>query len=166
MTAPASVPPAAALLDGAASQSELAALDVKVSNLDGDVREINDRLLGLDVKIDKAITSLATEFRSALASLATQLTERNKTPWPVLISAAAFMVTVLGGVGWQTLSPVRDDVNAIKRELVPRQEVEFRYSVNDKRLTQIEAEQRETQRRQIDELQRTIDRLELQLKAR
>ncbi len=161
----ATVPSAASLLDGAASQSELAALDVKVGNLDGDIREINDRLLGLDTKIDKAITSLATEFRSALSSLATQLSERNKTPWAVLISAAAFLVTVLGGIGWQALSPVREEVNDLRSKLVPRAEVEFRHSVNEKRLNQIEADLRDGQRRREDQMQRTIDRLEQQLRA-
>lgn len=152
--------------EGAASKAELAALDVTVGNLTGDVSEINDRILGLDTKIDKGIASLASEFRSSLAALATQLSERNKTPWAVLIPAAAFLVTLLGGVGWQTLSPVRDQVNEIKAHMVPRAEVEFRYSVNDKRLTAIETDLREIARRREDEHLRIIERLERKLETR
>jgi hypothetical protein len=129
------------------------------------VREINDRLLGLDIKIDKLVAGLATEFRTSLASLVSQLSERNRTPWSVMIPAAAFLVTILGGVGYQALAPVREDVNVIKATMVPRVEQEFRQHTLDRRFNEVERRVEKMEDRAYSEMRQDLERLQKALEA-
>jgi len=141
------------------------ALGVRVGAVERDIGEVNDRLLGLDTKIDKGIAGLASEFRSSLSSLTTQLSERNRTPWAVLIAAAGFIVAVLGTVGSQALAPVRDNVKTLQDQIVPREEINYRSTANDKRLSAIEADIRLSEQRRYDLMIRNIDRLENENRA-
>lgn len=148
--------------DGTVLTAEVRELQVKVAGVDGDIREINDRILGLDGKIDKAVTSLGTEFRSALSSLGTQLSERNRTPWGILISAAGFITTTLAFIGSQALSPIQTDIKLLKDQMVPREEVNYRTATNEKRMDRLESLATLLANRRYDEMQKQIDRLERQ----
>jgi hypothetical protein len=142
--------------------AEVSALKVKVGNIDADVRDINDRIVGLDQKLDKAVTSLGSEFRSALSSLGGQLTERNRTPWGTLITAAGFISATLGFIGNQALDPMRADLKALKEHTVPREEITFRSKTSEARLDRLENLASQLASRRYDEMQRQIDRLERQ----
>jgi HPt (histidine-containing phosphotransfer) domain-containing protein len=135
------------------------ALSVKVGALDDDVREINDRLLGLDTKIDKAVSSLAHEFRTALAALTTQLSERNRTPWAVLFAGAAVVISVLAMFGSQALSPVLSDIKNLKEQIVPRVENDFRNAEEREHFARLEAWVKRLEERRYDELIRENERL-------
>lgn len=146
-------------------EASYVALDVRARGVERDIGEVNDRLLGLDTKIDKGIAGLASEFRTSLASLTTQLSERNRTPWAVLIAAASLIIGALGIVGSQALSPVSGAVKALQDQIVPREEINYRSQVNDKRLTNIEADIRLIEQRRYDMMTRQLDRLETENRA-
>lgn len=148
-------------------QFESGALSVKVEAIDNDMREVKDSILGLDAKIEKAVTDLAREVRAAIQSLSTQFTERERafaerqrTPWGVLISAAVAIVGVLGIFGTQALSPIQNDIKSLKEKIVPREEINFRSDTTVKRLEVIEQSVIQTQNRRYEEMQRQIERLQ------
>lgn len=141
-------------------EASYVALDVRVRGVERDIGEVNDRLLGLDTKIDKGIAGLANEFRSSLATLTTQLSERNRTPWAVLIAAASLIIGALGIVGSQALAPVVSSVKTLQENIVPREEINYRSLANDKRLTAIESDIRQIEQRRYDMMLRNLDRLE------
>lgn len=148
-------------------------LDVQVKALEGDVRDIKT-----------SITSLGAEVRQALTNVTAQFASQQRTPWLAIGSIGAVVITILAFIGQQTLNPLQSDIKMMKEELVPRvehnyreaaasarfskleeqsfpkDEAIFRYSVNDKRLTQLEADFRVMQQRRYDELTKTIERLE------
>ena len=117
---------------------DYAALGIKVEALEGDVREVKDSILGLDAKIEKSISSLSHEVRSAIATLSSQFAERQRTPWGVLISAAGFIVLVLGLFGGQALAPLQSDLKSIKEQIVPREEINYRAEVTNRRFRSLE----------------------------
>jgi hypothetical protein len=148
-------------------------LDVQVKALEGDVRDIKT-----------SIASLGAEVRQALTNVTSQFASQQRTPWLTIGSVGALVITVLGFMGQQTLNPLQSDIKIVKEELVPRvehnyreaaasarfskleeqsfpkDEAIFRYSVNDKRITQLEADFRVAQQHRNDDLTKTIDRLE------
>lgn len=142
--------------------AEVRALQVKVGNIDSDVREINDRILGLDGKIDKAMASLGSEFRSSLTTLGSQLSERNRTPWGTLITAAGFISTTLAFIGSQALFPLQTDIKALKEQIVPREEINYRTKTSQLQLDRLESLANTLANRRYDDMQRQIDRLERQ----
>jgi len=135
-----------------APNSDITALSVRVGALEGDIREFGDRLLGLDTKIDKAISGLATEFRASFSAITSQLSERQRTPWAVLISGAGFIVAVLGVFGSQALSPLQSDTKHLKEQIVPREEINYRAEVSNRRFLQIENAVETLQRRAYEEM--------------
>ncbi|UGY15095.1 hypothetical protein HAP48_0042325 [Bradyrhizobium septentrionale] len=149
-------------VDGATLATDVRALQVKVGGIDADISQINDRILGLDGKIEKMGSALGTEFRSALSSLGTQLGERNRTPWGILISAAGLITTTLAFVGSQALSPIQADIKTLKEHLVPREEINYRAATDEKRMERLEGLEMLLVNRRYDEMQKLIDRLERQ----
>lgn len=153
-------------------------LDVQVKALEGDVRDIKT-----------SIASLGAEVRQALTNVTAQFSQQQKTPWLAIGSVGALVITVLAFIGQQTLNPLQSDIKTMKEELVPRvehnyreaaatarfskideqlfpkDEALFRYSVNDKRLTQLEQDFRLSQQRRYDELTKSVDRLESENRA-
>lgn len=135
-------------------RGSIAALGTRVDSLESDVREANSRLQGLDEKFDRVMSGFASEFRSAVAGLSTQFSERNKTPWAVLISGAGIILAIVSMLGHQTLTPITDILKQHETNMVPRKEVEFRYSVNERRLMMIEDDLRKQQNQKIEALER------------
>lgn len=140
-------------------------LGIKVEALETDVREIKDAVGALDAKVAQEIGNLGHELRDAIGSIASQFTERSKTPWITLISAAGLIVTVMGFIGHQSLDPISADVRELKQQMVPRAEIEVRSKLFDKRIEGIEASVLDIQKSRIDQLQRLNDRLEVENRA-
>lgn len=124
-------------------------LDVQVKALEGDVRDIKT-----------SIQNLGTEVRQALTNVTAQFSMQQRTPWGILIPAAGFLVFIMGAFASQAISPITSDIKALKDLSFPKDEAVFRYSINDKRLTQLEADFRNMQARRYDELTKTIERIE------
>lgn len=124
-------------------------LDVQVKALEGDVRDIKTRIEGL-----------GSEIRQALANVTQQFAERQRTPWVAVSGVAAVLVTIAGFIASQAISPITSDIKLLKEQSFPKDEALFRYSVNDKRLTQLELDFRVGQQRRYEELTKQIDRLE------
>lgn len=132
------------------------ALAIKVDGLDSDMREVKDSILGLDVKIEKAVTDLAREVRAAIESLRTQFADRQRTPWGVLISGAGFTVTVIVLFGSQALSPLQADIKALKEEIVPRKEIDYRAENANRRFQAIELDIRTIETARYNELRERL----------
>lgn len=145
---------------GHQSGSSLTALDTKVEIMESDLGDLNTRITSLDTKFDNVMTSFASEFRNAIGNLSTQLSEKNKTPWGVLISGMGVILTVVTLLGHQTLSPIAETIASIQRDvrdLVPRKEADFRHEMNDKRIGKLEIEIADAHRREYDRLKEQLD---------
>lgn len=146
-----------------------ATLQVRVETLDTDLREVKDSILGLDAKIEKAVTDLAREMRAAVASLATQFSERQRTPWGVIYTGIGVLVAVLGFVGGQALAPMQSDIKVLKEQIVPRDEINYRTTVAVQRFETMSRNIDQIQTRRYDELMKQVERLSSEngaLKAR
>lgn len=139
---------------------QIASLDTKVGVLEGDIADVGTRLENLDAKFEKVMASFASEFRTAIAALSTQLSERNKTPWGILISGAGVVLTVVALVGHQALSPMTDDIARLTKEAVPRKEIEARYAYTDARINVLSDEVRMLRQHEFDGLTHQIEVLE------
>lgn len=136
------------------------ALDTKVDILDNEIKEVNSRITDFNEKFDRVITSFASEFRASIANLSTQFSERNKTPWGVLISGIGVTLTIVTLIGHQALAPISDTLSIIQRDLVPRKEVEFRHETVERRLTLVESDLKTLHQREYDRLQQQLDVLQ------
>jgi len=136
------------------------ALGVKVEALDSDIREVKDSILGLDVKIENAVSGLSREVRSAVDSLRTQFAERQRTPWVAISGVAAVLVTIAGFIASQALTPLITDIKYLKENSFPREEAVFRYGINNQRLGAVENDIRQIQSRRYDEIMKNLDRLQ------
>jgi hypothetical protein len=140
--------------------TDFATLGVRVGTLETDVHEVNDRLLGLDTKIDKAVTSLAHEFRTSLAALTSQISERNRTPWMTVLGGMGVALSVMTAIGQLSLSPIQSDIQRLKLDVVPRAEhiierEDTLKRLNDQQdwLRRIDADQRAEKQRRIERLE-------------
>lgn len=112
-----------------------AQLAQQVSTLEDDYTDIKSTIVGLDRKFTDTLSSVATRFETALASVNAKLDERGRTQWPTLIAAGMFLLGVVGAVGAMALRPI--DASTVRHE---------------HRLDVVES-------RYITDLQRTIDAL-------
>lgn len=110
-------------------------LDVQVRGLETDVRDLKDSVVGLNAKFDQAISSISHEVRTAIAGLSNQFTERQRTPWGVLISGAMAIIAVLGVVGNQAIGPITESHRALaariermEERIVPRVELQVHWA--------------------------------------
>lgn len=95
--------------------NDFSGLNVKVAALDGEVRELK-----------AGFNSLALEMRQGFQALSDALAERGRTPWVAILSGAGVLVAVLGMVGSLALSPLQADMVLLKKEVVPRVEIDYR----------------------------------------
>ena len=72
------------------------------------------------------MTAMSSEMRSSVAALSTNLAERNRTPWAVIIGFCSVSITILGGLGFLALQSIKDSLSAIVDRMVTRQELEYR----------------------------------------
>lgn len=147
-----------------ASMAETTALGVKVEALDTDIREVKDSILGLDTKIENAVSGLSREVRSAVDSLRTQFAERQRTPWVAVSGVAAVLVTIAGFIASQALSPLGVDIKAIKEVIVPRVEHDYRQAVINERFREIDQKIDQIQTRRYEELMKSHDRIDAELR--
>ena len=60
------------------------------------------------------MTAMSSEMRSSVAALSTNLAERNRTPWAVIIGFCSVSITILGGLGFLALQPIKDNILQIQ----------------------------------------------------
>lgn len=119
-------------------------LDVQVKGLETDVRDLKDSVLGLNAEFKQAIASISHEVRTAISGLSNQFTERQRTPWGVLISAAMAIVAVLGVVGNQAIGPVTEaqrilatKIERMEDRVVPRVEHQLHWEAEEARYREL-----------------------------
>lgn len=63
---------------------------------------------------------------SQIARLSDELRSGGKTQWPIFFASVSIGITILGGLGFLSLQPVKDDVAQLQSVLVTRQEMDYR----------------------------------------
>ena len=131
-----------------AAEHDFSGLNVKVQSLEHDVQELK-----------VGFNTLAGEMRTGFTQLSEALAERSRTPWVSIASGAAVVVTVLGFIGQLALAPVSADLATIKRDIVPRVELDKRGQLFDELLAA---------NKEISNLhnQATLDLLQAQIASR
>lgn len=135
------------------------ALDSKVSALDSDVRQINDRIGSLETKFDTAANSMAREFRSGLAAITQQINDGGSTQWGVIFTGMGVALTVLGMIGALVWYPVSSGLADLKGNIVPRAEHDRFYKDYERRMDGIEHRLSRNEDRLYDEMVKAIERL-------
>jgi hypothetical protein len=62
----------------------------------------------------------------------------------------------LGGFGSQALSPILSDIKSVKTQIVPREEINYRAQVTERRLVSIEADIVRMERQRYDEMREEL----------
>ena len=106
-----------------ATEHDFSGLNVKVQSLEHDVQELK-----------QGFNTLASEMREGFRTIGDAVAERGRTPWVAILSGAGVIVTALGIVGSLALSPIQSDLLSIKRDLVPRVELDKRGQLFDELL--------------------------------
>lgn len=98
----------------------------------------------------RTLAALQTEVNS-LKNEVGLLRQRQATPWATLISAAGFLVVILGIIGGLALAPLqqqagnnKDAIEALEGQVVPRGENAEHWRASDQRASELQ--------RQLDEL--------------
>lgn len=142
-------------MSGTSAVKSFETLDVQVKALEGDVR---------DIKI--GLSNLGAEVRQALASVTTQFTQQfalqQQTPWGTIGSVGGILIAVVGFMVFQTITPMQSDIKNIKDELVPRVEHNFRQEATNQRFDEIIRRMDQFQNRKYDELNKEIEKLEIE----
>jgi hypothetical protein len=128
-------------------------LDVQVKALEGDVRDIKT-----------SISNFSAEVRAALSAVTSQVANTQRTPWVSIGSIGSVLIAILGFMVYQTVTPMRDDIKSLKDEIVPRVEHNFRQDAVNHQFDEINRRFEKTESRKYDEMVKTIDQLELELK--
>ena len=133
----------------------LAAMDTRVDALENEVESINSRLGELNDKFDRVLTAFASEFRSSIAGLSTQINERNKTPWGTLFTGMAVTLSIVTVVGHQALSPIEASLAILQAQIVPRMEFNLENGQFERRLAILE----DAKNKRVDRLEQRVDEL-------
>jgi len=105
-----------------------------------------------------AVTQSLIEIRSAVTNLSQQVTNANKTDWGVLAAFGSFLLGLVGGLGYLTVTPIREQQNRVIDKLQDTRD-QFYEHVSDghPRLVEQRAESNEKAIAQLDDtLQREM----------
>jgi DNA anti-recombination protein RmuC len=83
------------------------------THLDGMAQRMDQQAKAQSDKIDQMFTSFDKRFSEQLTSTNTQLAERGKTPWGLLISAMGVMIVIVQGLSSLQFAPVRADIDRL-----------------------------------------------------
>lgn len=126
-------------------------LDVQIKALEGDVRDIKT-----------SFQNFAAEVRQALGSVTSQVATSQKTPWVSIGSIASVLIMILGFMVYQTVTPMREDIKALKEEVVPRVEHNFRQDATNRQFEEINRRFEKDETRKYDDMTKTIDQLQME----
>lgn len=91
-----------------------AQLGERVTNLNRRQSDLETEMRSGFKQIESSMTSMSSEMRSAVAALSTNLAERNRTPWAIIIGFCSVSITILGGLGFLALQPIKDNIAQIR----------------------------------------------------
>lgn len=117
------------------SAESFAALHQQVIGLDSDYQELRNVVVGLDRKME-----------GGFAAIHAKLDERNKTPWGVIYTGLALLLTFCVSIGALAYLPIKDGITAIQAAQLRDFD---RLDARDQRLWV-----------RTNEIQRQVDRLE------
>ncbi|MBD8651463.1 hypothetical protein IFT66_10275 [Rhizobium sp. CFBP 13726] len=67
-------------------------------------------------QVDSRMTQGFSEIASQIRGLVDDIRGGSKTQWPVLISLCAVSVSILGGLGYLALQPIKDNITQIRED--------------------------------------------------
>jgi hypothetical protein len=135
-------------------------LDVQVKALEGDVRDIKTGMASLGAEIRQALASVSSQFTQQMSAVTSQVAQQQRTPWGSIGSIGAVLMTVIGFMVFQTITPLQADIKILKEEIVPRVEHNYRQESANRLFDDISKRLEQTQNRKYDDMTKTIDRLE------
>jgi hypothetical protein len=106
-----------------------AQLGERVTNLGRRQSDLESEMRTGFKQMEAAVGALATEMRSSVAALATNMAERNKPQWQAIAVALSFCTVVGGLVYWPIQNSQTDmkvAMTAIVDKMVSRQEMDWR----------------------------------------
>lgn len=106
-----------------------AQLGERVTNLGRRQSDLETEMRSGFKQMESAVSSLANETRNSIASLSSNIAERNKPQWQAIAVALSFCTIVGGLVYW----PIKDDTSSVKssillitERMVTQKEMEWR----------------------------------------
>ncbi|MEX2739898.1 hypothetical protein AB3480_00365 [Rhizobium mongolense] len=95
-----------------------AQLGERVTNLGRRQTDLEAEMRSGFKQMETSITGIAAEMRSSIAALSTNLAERNQTHWPLIFAALSVVITILAGLGFLSLQPIKDNVARLEDSIV------------------------------------------------
>ena len=110
-------------------EAKYAQLGERVEN---QARQLSD----LDVRMRQGFSELASQLRG----LADDVRGGSRTQWPILIGFSTVAITILGGLGYLALQPIKDNVGQLRDDARADRDAskEALAAVVDKMVTQAE----------------------------
>ncbi|KQS86927.1 hypothetical protein [Rhizobium sp. Leaf383] len=119
-----------------------AQLGERVTNLGRRQTDLETEMRSGFKQMESAVSSLANETRNSIASLSSNIAERNKPQWQAIAVALSFCTIVGGLVYW----PIKDDTGSVKasillitERMVTQKEMEWRTARGVEDRSRIEA---------------------------
>lgn len=91
-----------------------AQLGERVTNLNRRQSDLETEMRSGFKAIESSMTAMSSEMRSSVAALSSNLAERNRTPWAIIIGFCSVSITILGGLGFLALQPIKDNILQIQ----------------------------------------------------
>lgn len=76
--------------------------------VEGQGRQIAD----IDLRMRQGFTEIGSQIRG----LADDVRGGAKTPWPIIIGFSSVVITILGGLGYLALQPIKDNISQIRED--------------------------------------------------
>lgn len=152
-------------MSGADGIKSFETLDVQVKALEGDVRDIKTGMASLGAEIRQALASVSSQFTQQMAAVTSQVAQQQRTPWGSIGSVGAVIMTIIGFMVFQTITPLQADIKILKEEIVPRVEHNYRQDTTNRSIDNVNKRLDEIQNRKYDDMTKTIDRLETENRA-
>jgi hypothetical protein len=117
---------------------------------------LNQRIAANETAYERlavAQSELAKEVNTGLAELRKAISEGQRTPWGVLVSALSVTIVIIMAIGGLALSPIRDAISETRRESAALR------SIADEQLWKLRAELGiglNEERRRINELAKDV----------
>lgn len=111
---------------------------------------LSQRVAGLEADFQN-LTRTVERMADTVATLANTIQNRTKTDWNVLLALATVMITVLGGVGYLTITPVKEELLLARAHLRQHELL----TAHPTQQARFQALRREVEKIQHEQLRRT-----------
>lgn len=111
-------------------EARVSVMSQRVATIEEGFSEIRREMSQHQMEINQALSSISSEFKQALGGIQSQLLERAKPQYGLLISLAAFLLSFSTAIGFMAYTPIKGDIadlKVVQSSLLPRAEYEPRH---------------------------------------